>query len=339
MTRVAVVGLGMMGLTHLNVYRSLSNVTIAAICDADADRLFGKTAATGNLDGTADASVASLPAEVRRCSDLNDVIGADDVDVVDICLPTHLHVRFGKQVLSAGQHLIVEKPLARSAADAAELAHAARSAQGLSFVGQCMRFWPGWSWLKDAIDDCRYGHVLAATFRRVVDHPKGAFYEQGDLCGGALLDLHIHDTDFVHYLFGMPKSVNSFGYSKQTNQPDHVVTRYQYDDVPLVVAEGGWTMCEGFPFSMSYNLNFEHATVDFDINREPSLRVCEVGKAIDYPKYEAKMGYELQLAYFIDCIEKQRSPETVTLENAADTIRIIEAEAESIKTGLSVSLG
>ncbi|TWU43001.1 putative oxidoreductase YcjS [Novipirellula aureliae] len=339
MTRVAVVGLGMMGLTHLNVYRSLSNVTIAAICDADADRLSGETTATGNVEGTADASVKSLPAEVRRCSDLNEVIGAADVDVVDICLPTHLHVRFGKQVLLAGQHLIVEKPLARNSTDADELAQAARSAKGLAFVGQCMRFWPGWAWLKDAVNDGRYGKVLAATFRRVVDHPKGAFYENGDLCGGALLDLHIHDTDFVHYLFGMPKSVNSFGYSKNTNEPDHVVTRYLYDHVPLVVAEGGWAMSDGFPFSMSYNLNFENATVDFDINREQSLRICEVGKPIEYPEVDAKMGYDLQLAYFIDCIEKQRKPETVTLENAADTIRIVEAEAESIKTGSAVSLG
>lgn len=338
MTRVAVVGLGMMGLTHLNVYRSLPNVTIAAICDADADRLSGKTAAAGNVEGQAEASVASLPVEVRRCSDLKDVIGADDVDVVDICLPTHLHVRFGKQVLAAGQHLIVEKPLARTAADAAELAEAARNAKGLSFVGQCMRFWPGWAWLREAVDDGRYGKVLAATFRRVVDHPQGAFYENGDLCGGALLDLHVHDTDFVHYLFGMPTSVSSFGYSQQTNQPDHIVTRYQYENVPLVVAEGGWAMSKGFPFSMSYNLNFENATVDYDINREQPLRVCQAGQPIEYPAVENKMGYDLELADFIDCIEQGHPSKTVTLDDAAGTIRIIEAEAESIQTGQSVSL-
>lgn len=336
MTRVAVVGLGMMGLTHVNVYRSLPNVTIAAICDADADRLSGKTAASGNVEGQAEASVATLPPEVRRSSDLNDIIGAEDVDVVDICLPTHLHLRFGKQVLAAGQHLIMEKPLARTAEEGAELAAAAATAKGLSFVGQCMRFWPGWSWLKEAVDDRRYGKVQAATFRRVVDHPQGAFYDNGDLCGGALLDLHVHDTDFIHYLFGKPTSVSSFGYSKQTNQPDHVVTRYRYDDVPLVVAEGGWTMSKGFPFSMSYNLNFENATVDFDINREQPLRICQPGQPIEYPEVEDKMGYDLQLAYFMDCIANDRQPKTVTLDEAAGSLRIIEAEARSIETGHSV---
>ncbi|TWT76773.1 putative oxidoreductase YvaA [Planctomycetes bacterium CA13] len=333
MIRVGVVGLGMMGLTHLNVYRSLPNVTIAAICDADADRLSGTVAAAGNVEGQAQASVATLPPEVRRCSDIADVIGADDIDMVDICLPTHLHVRFGKAVLTAGQHLMMEKPLARNAEDAAELAAAAETAKGLSFVGHCLRFWPGWSWLKEAVEDRRYGDVCSATFRRVVDHPKGAFYDNGDLCGGALLDLHVHDTDFVQHLFGMPKSVTSFGYTKLTGETDHVVTRYQYDTVPLVIAEGSWAMTDGFTFNMCYTINFENATVDFDLNREKCLRIFEKGKAPEFPVVESKMGYDYEIEYFLNCIEEGRKPEVVTMQDALNTIRIIDAEAKSVKSG------
>ena len=53
--------------------------------------------------------------------------------------------------------------------------------------------------------------MLSASFRRVASHPGGPFYSDGARCGGAALDLHIHDTDFVQYCFGMPTSVTSFG--------------------------------------------------------------------------------------------------------------------------------
>lgn len=338
MTRVGVVGLGMMGLTHLNVYRSLPNATIAAICDADADRLSGKVHAMGNVEGQAQASVATLPPEVRRCSDINDVIGADDIDLVDICLPTHLHLRFGLEVLQAGQHLMMEKPLARTAADAAKLAEAAASAKGSSFVGHCMRFWPGWDWLKEAVHDDRYGKVYSATFRRVVNHPGAGFYENGDLCGGAALDLHIHDTDFIQYLFGMPKAVTSFGYSKITNQPDHIITRYEYDNVPLVVAEGSWAMTDGFTFNMSYTLNFENATVDFDLSNEKPLTICEKGKDPVHPELDPKMGYDFEIEYFLKCIEEGKKPDVVTIQDGMNTVRIVEAETESVNSGQRVIL-
>ncbi len=338
MTRVGVVGLGMMGLTHLNVYRSLPNVTIAAICDADPDRLSGKVHALGNVEGQAQASVATLPEEVKRCTDINDVIGADDIDLVDICLPTHLHLRFGTQVLEAGQHLMMEKPLARTAADAAKLAAAADDAKGMAFVGHCMRFWPGWDWLKEAIDDGRYGKVYSATFRRVVNHPGGPFYENGDLCGGAALDLHIHDTDFVQYLFGVPKAVTSFGYSKITDQPDHIVTRYEYDDVPLVVAEGSWAMTDGFTFNMSYTINCENATLNFDLSNEKPHVIIEKGKDPVHPDLDPRMGYDFEIAYFIDCIQKGRKPETVTMRDGMNTVRIVEAETKSVQTGQRVEL-
>ena len=127
-----------------------------------------------------------------------------------------------------------------------------------------MRFWPGWTWLREAIQDGRFGKVYAANFRRLVNHPGGPFYSDGARCGGAALDLHIHDTDFVQFCFGMPKAVTSFGYSKITNEPDHLITHYQYDDVPMVIAEGSWAMADGYVFNMGFTVNFENATAVYD---------------------------------------------------------------------------
>lgn len=337
MVRVGVVGLGMMGLTHLDAYKSMKNVQIAAICDADADRLAGKVVAAGNIEGQSQATVASLGPEVRRCADIYDVIGADDIDVVDICLPTDMHVRFGVEVLKAGQHLIVEKPLARTGADADKLVAAAADSKGTAFVAHCLRFWPGWDWLKKVIDDQTYGKLYGLTIRRVVNHPGGPFYLNGDRSGGAALDLHIHDTDFVQFLFGIPKAVTSFGYSKMTNQPDHIVTRYEYDDVPLVVAEGSWAMADGFVFNMSYTANFEKATAVFDSAAEHALTVFRDGQSQPI-ELDPTMGYTFELQYFVNCIEKNEPPKIVTLADGMNTVKIVEAEVESVQSGKRIEV-
>lgn len=337
MVRVGVVGLGMMGLTHLDVYRSLPNVKLAAICDSDSRRLSGEVHALGNIEGQSQVTVASLPDEVKRCTDIADVVGSDEIDAVDICLPTDLHKRFGLEVLNAGQHLILEKPLARSSSEAAELVAAAESSKGMAFVGHCLRFWPGWSWLKQVVDGKTYGNVLGATFRRVVNHPGGPFYSNGDRSGGAALDLHIHDTDFVQYLFGMPKSVTSFGYSKITNQPDHILTQYHYDEVPLVVAEGSWAMSDGFVFNMSFTVNFEKATAAFDSAMEKPLTLYQDGQSqkIDL---DSKMGYDFEIEYFMKCIENNEAPTIVTMQDGLNTVKIVEAEIASVQSGRTVVL-
>ena len=224
MINVGVIGLGMMGLTHLDVYSKLEGVEVFAIADKDRDRLHGKAQAAGNIEGQAQGGFDFEA--VQKYEDAEKLIHHKKIDVVDICLPTHLHLIFARKVLRAGKHVLIEKPLARTAADAKKLVRSAQSAKGLAMPAMCMRFWPGWTWLKKAVSEGTYGKVLSATFRRVAEHPGGPFYERGELCGGAVLDVHIHDTDFVQFLFGVPEAVSSVGYSKLTGEVDHLVTQY-----------------------------------------------------------------------------------------------------------------
>src|SRR6185295_1853342 len=153
-----------------------------------------------------------------------------------------------------------------------------KSAKGFFMPAMCMRFWPGWAWLKELADKNIYGKILAARFRRVTSPPgwsRDSYFKGGD-SGGALLDLHIHDTDFVQFLFGRPTAVYSTGLSRFSGAVDHVVTQYHVAGGAPVYAEGSWILTSGF--NMSYTVIFERATVDFDSARgAESLHLMEEG--------------------------------------------------------------
>lgn len=335
MIRVGVIGLGMMGNTHLDVYTKLKGVKVVAVADADPDRLSGKVRAGGNVKGQAKA--AFNLADFARHAEGMDLIAREDIDLVDICLPTPMHLKYALAAIKAGKHVLLEKPMARTAKDAQTLAKAAKATKKNVMVAMCMRFWPGWTWLKEAVEKNTYGKVRAAHFRRVANHPGGPFYKNGDASGGAILDLHIHDTDFIQHLFGVPKSVHSYGYSKETSKIDHVVTHYHYNNGPVVFAEGCWAMSPGFGFSMQYTINFENATAIFDIGAADALTLVHKGKRTAV-KLDKRMGYELEIAYFIDCIRKGVKPSIVTLDSAANSVKIVEAEVKSIATGKPVKV-
>jgi predicted dehydrogenase len=337
MIRVGVIGLGMMGLTHLDVYSQRDDVKVVAISDRLPDRLSGRSRAEGNVEGQAKGTFDHSSA--RQYSEGRDLIADREIDLIDICLTTPDHLEYGKLVLDSGRHLMVEKPLARTASEAFALAEAAEKSDRMSFCGMCMRFWPGWTWLKRAVEEERYGRVLAAHFRRVASHPDRPFYSSGELSGGAILDLHIHDTDFVQYLFGVPDEVYSTGYAKITDRPDHVITHYRYGDKSspaLVIAEGGWAMAKGFGFQMQFNVNFERATATFDISRKNPLMLYEPDVEPHPVEVEPGMGYEHEIDYMLRCIQENRRPQAVTLRDAAMAVRIVEAEAESLRRGAAV---
>ncbi len=340
MINVGVIGLGFMGVTHIKAYRRIPNARVAAICDAfklPADGVIASVA--GNV---ADPDPVTLDlTQVQSTKDYREVLANDDIQVVDICLPTAQHVEVAIAALKAGKHVVCEKPLARTSAQCAEIVAAAKVARGFFMPAMCMRFWPGWSWLKAAIDDGRYGNVLAARFRRVSGPPgwsKGTYFKGSD-SGGALLDLHIHDTDFVQFLFGRPRRVYSRGLSRFSGATDHVLTQYDVACGATVSAEGSWLMSEGFGFNMAYTVNFERATADFDLSRgAETLRIFGDGTGARVEKIEEGDGYIGELTHFLESVAAGRPPTVVTPDDGAAAVAICEAEEKSVLSGQPVEV-
>ena len=335
MIRVGIIGLGMMGRCHLAGWEKVEGAEVVAIADSDPKRAAGDlSGGWGNIDaGTENVDMD----RVTGTTDPHELIAMENVDVVDVCVPTPFHAELAIAALEAGKHVVCEKPLARTAADAAKIAAAADASPGMFMPGMCIRFWPQYKWLKDVVDNGMYGRVLGATFRRLASMPPGWFADAG-MSGAAALDLHLHDTDFVQHLLGMPSAVASCGYSKTTAGVDHIITRYFYDEFPVVVAEGAWCMDDAYGFNMSYMVNFENATADFDFSRGDDPLVVSSGGDKQTITCDGSDGYEGELAYFAECIIAGTPPTIVTASQAAESIRIVEAEVASVETGAPVSL-
>src|SRR5262245_2989459 len=96
-----------------------------------------------------------------------------NVDAIDVCVPTTNHAEVVIAALSAGKHVLCEKPLGRSLDDARGIASESARANTMLMPAMCMRFWPEWAWLKQAVAGKRYGRVLSASFLRQGTMPPG----------------------------------------------------------------------------------------------------------------------------------------------------------------------
>ncbi|MCA8978630.1 MAG: Gfo/Idh/MocA family oxidoreductase, partial [Planctomycetes bacterium] len=311
--RVGVVGLGFMGRTHLGAYAATREPNrIVAVCDRDPARRRGELFDHGNL---ATEGGSFDPAEVAGYATPEELFADEDVQLVSICTHTPTHVPLAIAALEAGKHVLVEKPIALSSSSAQRLADAAAASDRICMPAMCMRFWPGWDTLLEAVHDERHGKLSSLVLRRLGVRPDwgAGFYADESAAGGAVFDLHVHDADLVLAALGAPQRVHSAG------TRDHVVTRYDYGaDGPLVVAEGGWDHGTGFPFRMGYTAVFERATLDYDLQRDPPLQRVKDGVCVsrDLPPGD---GYRGEVRAFLRAV---RSGDRTGLPTAVDAVAV-----------------
>jgi len=180
--RVAVVGVGNMGRHHARNYDRLSGAKLEAIVDHDRERAEHLAAASG----------------ARAYGDVDELLRADPgIEAVSVAVPTRLHASIAGALLKAGKHVLVEKPIAATVAEADELIELAQTAGVVLAVGHVERFNPAVRELKRQMDAGRMGDVLSLLARRVGVMPPQI--KDADV----IVDLAVHDIDIFRYLLGV----------------------------------------------------------------------------------------------------------------------------------------
>jgi predicted dehydrogenase len=268
------------------------------------------------------------------------MLQSERLDAVSITLPTHLHKDFSIKALQAGMRVLCEKPMALTLSDCDEMIAVSKVAERTLMIGHCIRFWPEYAKTKEIIDSGQYGRVLSATFRRFSQPPVWSsdnWMMDDARSGGMVLDLHIHDTDYIHYVFGIPKAVRSSGLTDTTGIR-HIQTRYDYGDDSVITAEGSWLMSKSFGFEMSFTIALEKATIVYDCTRDPAFKICPAEGDAFTPKIEAGDGYLLEIEHFAEKIQGRQLAEVISPDQSRKSIQIIQAEQQSVLENRTVEL-
>src|SRR5215475_13865506 len=135
-----------------------------------------------------------------------------DVDIVDICSPTHLHHEMALKAAAAGKHVICEKPLARTTGQAQEIVNACWEAGVHLLVAHVVRFFPEYVLAHSAVIEGQIGKPAVIRLHRGSYRPKkpaGNWFLDENKSGGILMDLMIHDYDYARWVAGEVESVSA----------------------------------------------------------------------------------------------------------------------------------
>ncbi|NIP28767.1 MAG: Gfo/Idh/MocA family oxidoreductase [Phycisphaerae bacterium] len=337
MLKIGIVGLGFMGQMHYRCWKAREDAQIAAICDTNKNLVEDCKKTVGNIEGTEPIDFTGI----NIYSDFGKMLAEEKLDAISLTLPTYLHAKHTIQALESGINVLCEKPMGLNVAECDSMIAAANSSGKVLQIGHCVRFWPEYAKVREIIAGGEYGKVIAATFQRLSAVPTWSYENwimNEERSGGVVMDLHIHDSDFVQYVFGMPRAVYSAGGKDSEGRLGHVVSQYLYNNDTVITAEGGWALMPAFGFEMSFNIVQEKATIVYDCTREPAFRVCPAEGEAFTPEVQQGDGYILQIEHFVKVIGGEQVAEVTTLDSSRDSIKIVEAEKESIRTGGIVSI-
>ncbi len=338
MAKFAVFGLGFMGRTHLATLAGRQDVEVAAVCDTDPDRLSGPLGpGGGNLDTGAKTWDDS---GVRRSSAPEEILADKQIDAVVVAVPSYLHADMTMAALRAGKHVFCEKPMALTVEDCDRMIAAAREAERVLMIGHCIRFWGEYAVAAELVRSGRYGRLRSLVMSRRSGMPtfgaRGWFSDHAK-SGGALLDLHVHDVDYLLFLLGRPQAVQAKGHVGESGGIDHVLAWYDYGrDGPIVETEGSWIGGRAAPFVMSFRMYLERATLDYSSDREKPLQLyADTPEELEIPSVSA---YGAEMDHFIRCVRLRMDSDVVPPESSRQAVALVLAEAKSIRTGRAIEI-
>jgi predicted dehydrogenase len=318
--KIAVLGLGFMGSTHLKAWQQISGAQLVAVASNDKRRLSGDlTGVQGNIGGPGEKLDFSSIAKYSRAEE---AVLDPDVEAVDICLPTHLHERIAVVAVRSGKHVVVEKPIALDGPAADRMIAEAERHRRTLMAAQVVRFIPPYRAAADILRSGRLGEVRSAIFRRRCAAPAwSTWLADPAQSGGGVFDLLIHDIDFCLHVFGKPEAVSASGYENLARGVDYVLAQFWYPSIGSVAVCGGWHHPAAYPFSMEFTIVAEGGTLEFDSAGTPLSEYGADGsqRALELPDVD---GYRAELEYFMHCAVHGKKPAACPPEDSAAAVRL-----------------
>jgi len=309
--KVGVIGCGFWGKNHARIYNDLDTAELVAVSDLN------------------EQSACSLGE--RYGADHYGNVGAllkrNDVEMVSICTPTVTHADIALAAMEAGKHVLVEKPMTSTVAEAERLIAAAEKAGVKLTVGFVERFNPGVIEALRLVREGKIGDIILARAHRVSRYP----LRISDV--GVVKDLAIHDADIVRQLFGEePETVYATAGNLVHSFEDYANIVLRFPGNRSAFIETNWLtphkirrlILTGSEGLITVEFITQEVTVEDDEGRYQ-------------PYLEPREPLTLELESFVEAILEDKPP-AVSGEDGLRALRICEAALESARIGMPVRL-
>jgi len=320
--RVGIAGLGKIGERHLNAYSGIRDVELRGYCDSD-DALNKKY---------------SKLISATSFSDINSLVENDEIDAIDVCLPTSEHHEVILKALKNRKHVFCEKPLTHKLEYAEEIRRKSEEVGSTIMVGYLYRFHPSFELLNEVLSKEVIGKPYYAIFRIGGRGGHKAWKHQLEEGGGATFDMLTHMLDLAIYYFGEPLK-STLLYSDiilKERLIDGEKVHVSAEDCILVHIEtrsGVQALLQADlvtpSFMNSVEVHGENGSFFGSIiSRFPTIIYCKEPRDV-YDRGENVFNFpptnliEKELRHFIDCISNSDCPKS-SIEDSIKTLHIIE---------------
>ncbi len=336
MIRIGIVGLGFMGMIHFLASKKLSGARVSAICSRDPKKLNGDwRGIQGNFGPKGDNTDLK---GVKSYSSFEAMLDDPNIDMVDICTTTEQHAPMAIAALKAGKHVLVEKAIALSTAQADKMIGTSLKTGKILMVAHVLPFFGEFDFVLRIARKNTYGRLLAGRLERLISRPNWS-KEIGDASktGGPVIDLHIHDTHFVGLLSGLPGRLSSIGLTNNQDVVEYVSTNYIYgDNGPALSATSGAIAMPGRAFQHGFDLQFEKATVAYSSAGIPLTVFTKEGK-IQQPNLTQSAdpvdAFAREIQSAIQGIKNGAAPEALCPILAREALGLCFQECQSVLQG------
>lgn len=331
--RLGVIGVGLVAqINHLPALKQRLDAQVVAICDDDPEKA---------------RMVAQHFGIGRTVGDWEALLRADDIDAVIISTPNHLHAPMSLAALGYGKHVLCEKPPARNAAEAQQMADAAKKAGKILFYAMNNRFRSDVQVLRRYMERKELGQIFYAKtgwLRRRSDRRGPSWYQnKRSAGGGVLMDLGTQMLDLAFWLLGNP-TVASVTATKYANDPrqeveDTLAALLVFENGASLSLEVSWALLleKNFPYLNLFGTHGAALLNPFRIHKELSGNLLNVTPALDSTKNIYKQSYEAELDHFIRCVAHGEKP-IVTAEEGVALMKVIDAIYQSAEARREVRL-
>lgn len=323
--RWGVIGLGWFGEVHADNLAEMPDIDLTALCTRRPQRL---------------GEVADRLGVERRYTDYRELLADPEIDAVSITTHIDDHRDIAIDALRSGKHVLLEKPMAPTAADCDQIVAVADDADGLFMVGHICRFDPRVAIAKEAIDDGRVGKIISMHARRNLSKAIGRTVLD-DI--SALMGDGIHDADLM--LWFSQANVSSV-YAQEVHPgknkyADGGWSIARLDNGAVAVVESVWHLPESTPYTIDARLEVIGTEGALYINcGEAGLSIhdaqgVKMPDTMYWPRPFGNYAGVLQdeLRYFANCVRAGAAPQRITPPESRAAVAWMAAATESAQTG------